>query len=289
MARAGTGSGDDQVGFDCPGEGRCALPTSFDVATDGTVWLADPANHRLLRWTAGQPDAPSEAIHLDFAPIDVAIAPNGTLYVSGVLPGDAVKGMRLYAFDPDGRQRWMSRLLSEYFNLHIRMGPDGILYATDPGPGRRNVWVPAVDADGRPLDRDEQARAVEPDQPLIRPWRLVVSESGDCQVAVAAAGKPEWSWRIPSADNLILSDEAVPATLAGDLVLVFDVYKFDDHLLERLILRLTPDGAVAKKPTLGRGSYRGGDTVTDVRIGGDGRLYQLGIDPAWGMRLARYP
>ena len=53
VAKANPGSGPGEVCFECPAEGTCAEPTSFDIAADGTVWVADPTNHRLWAGTPG--------------------------------------------------------------------------------------------------------------------------------------------------------------------------------------------------------------------------------------------
>jgi hypothetical protein len=52
VARASVGSGPGQVGFDHEPEFN-AGPTSFDVSRNGTVWVADTWNKRLLAYAPG--------------------------------------------------------------------------------------------------------------------------------------------------------------------------------------------------------------------------------------------
>ncbi|MGZ8527514.1 MAG: hypothetical protein ACXWWR_01865, partial [Candidatus Limnocylindrales bacterium] len=294
VALADPGNGPAEAGFACPAEGRCAEPTSFDVEADGTVWVADPVNHRLLIWEAGHPSRPSRSIPLDFVPLELVVAPDHMVLVSGVKAGVFV-GIRLFAIDHDGRQRWWSELASEVFNTHLRFGSDGVLYSVvDPsGP-----WTPVMDRDGAPLGVADQVANVRPDQPLSG-GRLVVDAQRalppgqlaprDWRAAIATTGgKLRQAWRITSSNDLGLSLEAVPTTVGGDPMLVFDVYRFADHTMEHVVVRLSATGGIRDRFSLGRGGYPGGDVITDVRVGADGRLYQLLSDPVWGLKIARY-
>jgi hypothetical protein len=293
VAKANAGTGPGEVGFECPAEGTCAEPTSFDIAADGTVWVADPTNHRLLGWDAGRPAASSRTITLDFAPVDLAVAPDGTIYVSGVKPG-AFVGLRLYAYRPSGQRLWNTPLLTPLFNSHVRIGPDGVPYSENPQQG----WAPVVGG-GQPLDPEEQLQRVQPNQPLVGATQLVVEANPDIQgdhlapfdwrVAIAtAAGDLQQVWRITASNDLDLSLHATPAVVNGDPVIVFGVFDFENHLMEHLVLRLSPRGEIEDRVSLGRGGFVGGDVVTDLRVGPDGGLYQLQTDPEWGLRIARY-
>ena len=295
VARADPGSGPGEVAFACPAEGRCAQPTSFDVEADGTVWVADSANHRVLSWEAGQASVPSRSIALDYKPIDLVVAPDHTVLVSGVKPG-VFPGIRLFALDRDGRQRWWTDLASDIFNTHLRFGSDGVLYTvvTPWAP-----WTPVTHPDGTPLGAADQEANVRADQPTSGGGRLVVDHSQvlppdqlaprDWRAAVATkGGNLRRTWRITSSNDLDLSLEAVPAMVDGDPLLVFDVYDIPSHVLEHLVVRLAAGGGIRDRFSIGRGSYRGGHVVSQIRVGADGRLYQLLSDPAWGLKIAQY-
>lgn len=294
VARANPGNGPGEVGFACPAQGRCAEPTSFDVEIDGTVWVADPANHRLLIWEPGLASEPSRSIPLDYTPLELVVAPDHTVLVRGVKPG--VFDSRLFAVDRDGRQRWWADLASDIFNTHLRFGSDGVLYTvvTPWGP-----WTPVTHPDGTPLGTADQEANVRPDQPISGGGRLVVDHSQvlppdqlaprDWRAAVATkGGNLRRTWRITSSNDLDLSLEAVPIMVDGDPLLVFDVWDIPNHVLEHLVVRLAAGGGIRDRFSIGRGSYGGGDIVSEIRIGADGRLYQLLSDPAWGLKIARY-
>ena len=103
-----------------------------------------------------------------------------------------------------------------------------------------------------------------------------------------AAGDLQQVWRITASNDLDLSLHATPAVVDGDPVIVFGVFDFENHLMEHVVLRLSPTGEIADRLALGRGGFVGGDVVTDVRVGPDGGLYQLQSDRKWGLKIARY-
>jgi hypothetical protein len=293
VAQADPGSGPGEAGFACPAEGTCAEPTSFDVEADGTVWVADSANHRLLVWEPDHPSRPSRAIALEYTPLELAIAPDRTVYVRGTKPG--VFASRLFALDRDGRQRWWSDLASDMFNAHLRFGSDGVLYSIDLPWG---VWTPVTNSDGEPLGITDQVADVRSGQLVAdggffvdARWALPLGQLAprDWRAAIVTdGGKLRQAWRISSLNDLDLSMAAVPTVVGGDPLLVFEVYRFSDHTMEHVVVRLSAGGGIRDRFSLGRGGYRGGDVVTDVRVGADGRLYQLQSDPAWGLKIARY-
>jgi hypothetical protein len=297
VVQASVGKGPGQIGITCPPEeGPCDTPQSFDVALDGTVWVADEANSRLEAWAPGEPGTWSRTIPLSVAPADVAVGPDGTIYVWGAAPG---VGMRLYAFAPDGTQRWMAPLLSDIFNDHIRIGPEGALYIRSSIWG----WVPAVDGDGQPLNKSEQRLRALRDQPVSSGRRLVITAGcaldpgcespSDARVGLATpSGSLQEAWRITSSSVLVDEPEDVtPATVDGEPVVVSAVYDFEKHLKEFVVMRLSANGGIADRFSLGRGVLRGDLVVTGIRVGPDGEVYQMQMDvqdPKAGMRIARY-
>lgn len=80
-------AGPDDVGFyvpPSPGEGVADGPGTFEVVRDGSIWLFDVVNDRLLVWPAGRPGRPARAVPLPErrSIADFAVAPNGTIYVT---------------------------------------------------------------------------------------------------------------------------------------------------------------------------------------------------------------
>ncbi len=297
VARARAGDGAGNVGFSQPGEDFVEGPTSFGIAPDGTVWVLDEVHERLLGWDPGRPGHPSRIVPLDFGAGDLAVGPDGTIYVSGSKVGDDNLHMRLYAFTPAGHLLWMGRLLTDIFNAQVRVGPDGIVYAVD------TSWVPATDSSGAPLRVADQVPLAWPYQPLAgREQMVLVSTPATCRPCpgtpaearvglVHPSGSVDRVWRVLSGNN---SDEfdiealqTKPAVIDGDPVIVFAVYDFDRHLMEHQIVVLSPSG-IAQRFSLDRGWWRGSEVVTGIVVGPDGSLYQLQTDPSFGLRIARY-
>lgn len=288
VARASIGDGPNEVGWDCPPEGLCEYPRSFDVGPAGEVWMLDPVHHRMVRWAPGHPGSPNRQIHLGFGMADVAIGPGGTIYVSGVKLGDPVHRMRLYAFAPNGELRWHSHLLTDLFNAHIRFGGDGRLYAYDP----LNEWVPATGFDGKPLSIAQQRRGAVADHPVADDIAFVVrTKSGhELRVGLAKAGLLRRAWRITSESPLSDGgDHGTPDVVDGDPVLGLGVYDFQRHVMEYLVLRLSKTDGVVRRFSLGPG-VEGGAEVTTLRVGAyDGAMYQLQGSPEDGfVCVARY-
>jgi len=124
-----------QVGFYQPPKGMDGVaygPWSFDVAQDGSIWLLDEVNHRLLVWRPGRPAGPARSVTLadPLARIaDFAVAPDHPIYATYVPPpGPGPKTLRLAALDPGGHVRWTAPTTVEIFNAQLRIGPDNALY-----------------------------------------------------------------------------------------------------------------------------------------------------------------
>jgi hypothetical protein len=293
---ADVGTGRGEVGIACPPEGLCDAPLSFDVGPDGTVWVADVHNSRLESWGSGDPGTAGRTIRLDYAPADLAVAPDGTIYVWGA---DAGVGMRVHAISPSGAERWSAPALTNIFNDHVRIVPGG-------APSLRSSqfgWLPAVDALGDPITPDAQRRQAERDQPADPDLRLVVTSTcvlvpacdqpRDARVAlVGNDGDLRAAWLVSGLDVMVDEPEdATPAVVQGDPVLVSALYDFDRHLKEYEVLRLGPGGSIADRFSLGRGVLNGDVAVTSVRVGPDGAVYQMQYDvehPEAGMQIARY-
>jgi sugar lactone lactonase YvrE len=124
------------VNFD---DGRLVNTGAIGLDPDGTVWLADWERHRVLAITAGG------EIDLEFGergganglftfPADVAVGPDGDLFVS-----DYVNG-RIQRFHPDGTFVSAFGELGTDLSFNrpagLDFGPDGLLYVADTGGNR---------------------------------------------------------------------------------------------------------------------------------------------------------
>jgi hypothetical protein len=285
VARAAPGDGPGEAGFRCEPDGVCLGPSSFDVGAHGRVWVVDDVHDRLLGWDPGRPDQPIRSIALPFFPADVALGLDGTLYVSGHRVGGGPP--RLYAYTQEGVRLWKELLLAGFADDFIRLGPDGVVYSVDPFYG----WVPVTDADEGPLTIAEQREGVRPYEPVASDLQLF--EEGHFaphrfRLALATeSGHLHRAWEISSASPLADRSDGSPSTAGGDPVLLFQVFDLHAHLEEHLVVRLSATDGVRTKLSTSCCAF-GETVVTAMRVGPDGKLYQLLTSPQTGLRIARY-
>ena len=90
-------------------------PQTFLVGKDGSIWLDDNLQKRLLVWNAGQPDSIARTVNLPFLAYDndIAFGPGGSIYVTQVLkhPDRLV----LERLTSSGALIWERPLGGEYF------------------------------------------------------------------------------------------------------------------------------------------------------------------------------
>jgi hypothetical protein len=301
----------DRVGWNIPppdcGCGPSFGPETFLVGRDGSVWLDDGLNNRLLGWNPGQPGTIVRTVPLPDRSLDhdVALGPNGTFYVTGVIGKGSGSRPVLYRLSSTGRVLWRSKLAGSFFdvstfnvswNSQLRTGPDGTLYllAGMLGlPGGQQGWMPIATAAGRPLAPAAQRRGTHwPDQPLAGGLRLI-SEAyaprtdGPVREVRYALLDPKGglvrAWRVTSKTDIGL-DFTTPALVGGDPVAVLDAYT--SGKLESVVLRFGPHG-VRTQFSIPRAVF-GDEVLADVRIGPDGLLYQLATSPESGIIISRY-
>ncbi|HXZ56701.1 MAG TPA: hypothetical protein VEG40_03860 [Gaiellaceae bacterium] len=311
VAKAGPG----QVAFTNPAQGAKEGPWSFEVARDRSIWLLDELNRRLLVWPPGHPKAHPRVVKLaSILPIDFALGPAGSVYITrGLKP--PVRAMGLTRLAAGGRVLWTSKLATGIFNNQLRQGPDATLYWTGGVPSSRrterggpdSVWVPAATPHGKPLSTARQARARTMYQPLRGGLRLLCgwapfekdpffgrAPHEERFALINRAGRLVRSWRITSRTVIWPHPQATPALVGHDLVVVLTASSGRRN--EYLVLRLakTPSGTRARfslpsaswLDTSGRAAW--GDVMTDLRVGPDGKLYQLGSSPTTGVAIYRY-
>jgi hypothetical protein len=293
VARAGPGD----VGFSAPPPGQDGLaigPQSFDVARDGSVWLVDQVNRRLLAWQPGRPTRPTRSVRLPRDPLervaDVAVAADGTIYATYVPPpGPGPKTLRLCALTPTGQVRWTAPTINEIFNAELRVGPDGTLYVYQPGGG---TWTPVTSPAGRPLPLAEQRRRASPQQPLTDRLRLtstMVSGHEWRFALTSKAGHLVRAWRVTSQTDIggLLG---TPALVGGDPVVTLEASQQTKakFLWEHLVVRLAPTGVTRQRFALDARAVWGDTAITGVRVAPDGQLYQLRTSRTTGVSVARY-
>jgi hypothetical protein len=287
VARAGPA----QVGFRTQGD--AAGPQTFVVGRDRSIWLDDGLKQRLLVWRAGDPAKIARTIPLPhFSPdTDFALGAHGTLYKAwwdaGVL--------RLNRLTGTGTVLWQSTLASEVTNTLLRIGPLGTLYSVVGRPGSLGAergWTPAATPAGAPYTVAQQRRRDGwPYQPLPNNGErllAVLRPPNEMRYAIVdREGRPIRAWRILSGTR-IAPNSTTPELVGKDLVVVLDVTARvkGEFRWEYLVLRLRPTGK-ARAFSLRRTVY-GDNLLADVRVGPDGKLYQLASSPTTGVRVSRY-
>jgi hypothetical protein len=163
-------------------------------------------------------------------------------------------------------------------------------------PGGVFGWMPVARPDGRPLAEPAQRSGTHwPYQPAPGGLRLV-SESytptpdgppREARFALLRADRLVRAWRVTSRTDLNF-DYFTPEFLNGDLVVAFDVTRATQagFKWEYSILRLGPHGLRARF-SLPRVVY-GDNLLADLRLGPDGKLYELGSSPESGVTISRY-
>jgi hypothetical protein len=311
VARAGP----DGVGFENPPEGARFGPWSFEVGPDDSIWLLDEVNQRLLVWGAGDPDSVERSVALPPSPIDFALGPAGTLYVTRpadpadlrAYPG-GLPPIRLDHLTATGEVAWESRLGTDVFNTQLRAGPTGALYWTGPSPSPRTErgseyrWTPAATPAGQPVSlADQDRRTLWGYQPLPGGLRLVAATADFREdtiyglaphemryALIDRGGRVTRAWRIDSRTVIWPYQEATPDLVDGDPVVVVEATAGSgEHFQsEYVVLRLGRTGSARTRFSLRREAW--GDVITDLRVGPDDNLYQLGSSPTNGIVISRF-
>lgn len=291
-------------------------PQTFLVGKDRSIWLHDGLNRRLLVWSAGQPNTVARSLSLPFfaGDNDIALGPAGTFYaIHGV--GHGVSSyMALARLSATGKVLWQSRLAGKLAdatsfvvgsNSPLRVGPDGTLYCLAGMyglPGGEPGWMPVATSAGRSLSAAEQRHRTRwPYQPMPGGLRLV-SEVYTAHVDTSHAdtsphearyalidrhGRVVRAWRVLSRTDINFN-YTTPELVGHDLVVVLDATAQAKSTFnwEYSVLRLGPHG-MRTHFSLTRAVW-GDSVLADLRIGPDGRLYQLGTSPTTGVVISRY-
>jgi hypothetical protein len=307
VARAAAGD----VGFECGKPSACTAqepstgggcgcidvlpqgPTSFDIGRDGSIWLFDGVEHRLLMWHRGGTAKPARSVPLpaDVRDSDLTLGRDGTIYVFGNnVPHRPY--LWLFALTPTGAMRWKAATTVASAQAQLLTGPDGTVYSV--GPSSRPTWTPLTTPAGRPLPLAVQRRRSGALQPLTRDLRLLTTQVSQHEVHFALIDRNHRvvrAWRVRSR-TAVGAARAANVLVGNDLVVVLDAFQqAKPFRSEHLVLRLGATGAVRQRLVLDARAVWDPDGTTartTLRIGADGRLYQLRTDPARGVTVARY-
>jgi hypothetical protein len=294
-----------------PGEGAKFGPQTFLVGADGSVYLDDSLNNRLLVYGPGDPNTVVRTVSLPWgsADSDVALGPAGSVYVTGATGHGLSTRPVLRRIAPDGHVLWEAPVAGEVgesgtfmagSNAALRVGPSGRVYylvGMFGLPGGEQGWMPVATPFGRAIATSAQRAGTHwPFQPVGGGLRLVSEtytavEDGAPHEAryalVDRRGRLVRSWRVHSKTDINFT-YATPELVGGDLVVVIDPTLFTAHASnwEHEVLRLGPTGLRARLSL--RIAAFGMNVLADVRVGPDGKLYQLASSPDTGVTINRY-
>jgi streptogramin lyase len=169
------------------GRGTIGKAHHIKIDKDGNIWISDTGHHVIQKYTPGgevlltigTPDSPGESNTQFNMPTDMAIAPNGDVFIS-----DGYRNNRIVHCDAKGKfiKEWgkLGGAPGE-FNLPHAIGCDsqGRVYVAD----RNNVRVQVFDASGKFLDQWTN---------LIVPWGICVTKADDIWIC-GSSPMPWWT------------------------------------------------------------------------------------------------
>jgi hypothetical protein len=303
----------NEVGWDInEAEGIHLGPQTLQVGADGSAWLEDSFNNRLLVWNPGHPDDYARSVPVPYGAgiSDVAFGPAGTLYMTRVLrdPKRLVLD-RLNA--TTGAVLWEARVAGAYqggpgggsypltaMDASLRLDPDGTLYCTVDMGGEWG-WMPVATPAAKPLSPADQLRGIHwPFRRLAGGLRLVGGElytprddMAPHELRYALIDRRDRvvrAWRILSATEMNFRRLVVPDLVGGDPVVVVDFFDGQDSrsTWEYEVLRLGRHGTTARF-SLSHATF-GDDLLPDLRVGPDGKLYQLATSVKDGVVISRF-
>ena len=268
----------------------CCGPSSFDIDRDGSVWLLDGGNQRLLVWRAAHPGSP-RALRLPIPTSDFGLGATGQIYVAGHCERACV--LRLSG---SGKKTWQEPLPDAGSPTQLRVGPDGTLYRTRVAessalPWRGRSWTPLTTPVGGPLSvAVQRAHTLWGYQPAGGGLRLVTAFAPYHEERVAlvdSAGRVTRAWRVTSRTKISPALSSTPGFVAGDPVITLEAQRGAGKSFQReyVVLRLAASGA---RMRLALREAAWGEIVTDLRVGTDGELYQLASSPQTGVTVSRF-
>lgn len=180
--------GDSGTVVDTWGGDRFVMPHGLEVDADDNIWVTDVGLHQVFKLSPegevlmvlGEAGVPGDDLTHFNRPTDVAVAPDGTVYIS-----DGYENSRVLKFAADGRPllQWGERGTGPgQFDLPhaIDLDAQGRVYVAD----RENDRVQVFDADGRFLTQWKS-------EGLGRPYGVAVAPGADFALVVDGGEQPD--------------------------------------------------------------------------------------------------
>ncbi|MFO7571861.1 MAG: hypothetical protein R6W48_04580 [Gaiellaceae bacterium] len=276
IADARWGAGPLDAGLE---QGKSLPPigaSSFDVASDGSVYVLDEAKRRALRWSRGAASPTAIPLEIDGTIADLAVSDTGHLYVletSGPLNGPA----HLRSFTLAGRALATTALADRAYRVDT--GPAGAPFVLGQTSGQ---WMRAGAEGARLAPPNLQRLSGRPGRSLRGGGEVVVHRIGnEVRAALVGPGAARRMWRIRS--DTALAEVQLAEPIGSRLVLVTRVYA--DARDEFLVLVLGAKGLV-ERFSVASADWAETAPLSRFRLEGSS-LYQLGSTPA-GLFVDRF-
>lgn len=111
-------------------------PRAVAVGKDGSVWIADTGNGRIVKYDAALQNAkviggPGSEPGEFKGPTGIAVGPSGTVYVADT------GNTRIQAFDANGKflRSWSVPWFQKTWMVQLEVGPDETIYVSNPDAG----------------------------------------------------------------------------------------------------------------------------------------------------------
>jgi hypothetical protein len=265
VARGRWGTGAGEIGLEGGTNVAPAGGSSFDVHPDGSVFVLDEVNRRVLRWTPGASVPTAVPVRVDGTIADLSVAADGTMYVlESARTGD---GPVVRRFDLSGGARGVDQL-PDRSATQLRVGPSGPVVLQQPS----GQWLPVMRVDG-PTPTASQVVGT-PGRPFADGSEVIVLRTGDeLRLALAHGDVVRRAWRVTSETRFAEVQLAEP--LGQGLLVVVRVYT--DAEDEFVALVLGPRGLV-RSLSFGSSDWAESAPLSRFRRMGSS-LYQLGSSP----------
>ncbi len=266
----GWGRGDAAIGLDSGREQSRIGPSSFDVASDGSVVLLDQVNDRLVMMRRGARPA---HVPIDFSggEGDIAMDDDGTMYVL-----DSAARPMIRTFTAAGAPIAVGSLAEPTADM-IRIGPGGPLVHSYPS----EMWLST--GPGRPpFAPDRQLASARPARSTDGGLAVVVHASpSEVKLALVRGDRVERAWLLHAGTSF---GEVQLAEAYGNGMVVV-VRLWNEKHAEFRVLRLGPAG-LEQSFDVTPAEWAESGSLSRFRLHGS-TLYQLRSDPS-GIEIATF-
>jgi hypothetical protein len=276
VVEAPWGSGPGEVGLEDGGPNVTPIGgSSFDVSTEGDVYVLDEANRRVLRWDAGAAVAKSVPLAINGTLADMSVSGDGAIHVLENAHAGEDRTL-LATFGPTGNRVATTEVADRA--SQIRVGPLGpvVLQSTS------GEWTSPVTAGGKAQSLAAQTLTGRSGRPLAGGREVVVLRTGgEIRLALLGPGSARRTWRVTSPTPLAEVQLAEPI---GERLLVV-ARTYTDRASEFVVLVLGPKG-LEQHFSLSSADWAETAPLSRFRLRGSS-LYQLGSTPA-GLFVDRF-